>query len=759
MKTTCLFVFSILLSMGEFQSQNISQSSFEADSISEMISLWHGIPEATVSAVGLASGASGLDEVPGSLHLITSKELNRFSYSDPLRTLRTVSGVNITEEDGFGLRPNIGLRGSGTERSSRISIMEDGILIAPAPYTASAAYYFPSIARMSSIEILKGSSQIAFGPQTAAGAINLISTTIPENSRATFNMVMGSFGSNKIHTTVGGSKETPKGTFGYLVEYLQLGSDGFKILDNGASTGFDKSDRLIKLRYSTPASAKTFQSITLKVSDVEEVSNETYLGLSADDFILSPLRRYSASSEDVMTSRQTQVVVSHKIEPSKSLEFSTDFYRTTFDRNWYKLDRVIDSTGTVVKLGSILDSPDVYSAPFSYLSGSSTPDGAGLDVKANNRSYFAQGIQHRGIFKFGSPSETTTNRIIYGIRLHRDGVDRFQWRDRYSMDDGQMELVTPGVHGTAGNKEEFATALASYLRGTFHFGDFTFTPGIRHERIHFESFDYGASDLERLGEAEYRSNDVSVLLPGLGLNYNVSTLFDVFTGIHRGFIPPGSNPETSPELSMNLELGLRFSHRYSSAQLVLFSNNYSNLLGADLTASGGSGSGELYNGGSAIAKGLEFELSIDPFMDGPFDHLSMPIRVAYTYTDAHFSNTFSSELDSWGDVEMGDAFPYLAPHQLSIVTSLEIGDVSADISGRYTSSMRTEAGQGDVNQTSATDASVILDSGFSYLASENIKLSLGVTNVLNGTFVVARRPYGSRPTMPRALRFTLVSEF
>ena len=396
--------------------------------------------------------------------------------------------------------------------------MEDGILIAPAPYTASAAYYFPSIARMSSIEILKGSSQIAFGPQTAAGAINLISTTIPENSRATFNMVMGSFGSNKIHTTVGGSKETPKGTFGYLVEYLQLGSDGFKILDNGASTGFDKSDRLIKLRYSTPASAKTFQSITLKVSDVEEVSNETYLGLSADDFILSPLRRYSASSEDVMTSRQTQVVVSHKIEPSKSLEFSTDFYRTTFDRNWYKLDRVIDSTGTVVKLGSILDSPDVYSAPFSYLSGSSTPDGAGLDVKANNRSYFAQGIQHRGIFKFGSPSETTTHRIIYGIRLHRDGVDRFQWRDRYSMDDGQMELVTPGVRGTAGNKEEFATALASYLRGTFHFGDFTFTPGIRHERIHFESFDYGSSDLERLGEADYRSNDVSVLLPGLGLN-------------------------------------------------------------------------------------------------------------------------------------------------------------------------------------------------------------------------------------------------
>ena len=154
MKAACIIAFSLLLQTGEFQSQTQIIQPLDSDSISEMISLWHGIPEATVSAVGLASGASGLDEVPGSLHLITTKELNRFSYSDPLRTLRTVSGVNLTEEDGFGLRPNIGLRGSGTERSSRISIMEDGILISPAPYTASAAYYFPSIARMSSVEIL-----------------------------------------------------------------------------------------------------------------------------------------------------------------------------------------------------------------------------------------------------------------------------------------------------------------------------------------------------------------------------------------------------------------------------------------------------------------------------------------------------------------------------------------------------------------------------------------------------------------------------
>ena len=315
-----------------------------------------------------------------------------------------------------------------------------------------------------------------------------------------------------------------------------------------------------------------------------------------------------------------------------------------------------------------------------------------------------------------------------------------------------MELVTPGIHGTAGNRVESATALAKYLRATLHFGDFTLTPGLRHENISFEYYDYGSSDLERLAEGNYRINNVSVLLPGVGLNYQVSRSLDVFTGVHRGFIPPGSNPETNPELSINSELGLRFSHRSVSAQLVIFSNNYSNLLGADLNASGGTGSGDLFNGGSAIANGLEFELAADPFTDGPFDQISMPIRVAYTYTDATFTNAFSSDFGAWGDVEVGDALPYLAPHQLSLVTSFEHENFAIDISGRYTSAMRTIAGQGVLLLSESTNESLIFDSGIRYEVSNHLNLNLGVTNLLDRTYAVARRPYGLRPNMPRALR-------
>ena len=171
----------------------------------------------------------------GAAYYLSTNELAEFNYTDINRALNKISGINFYEEDGFGLRPNISIRGTSPERSSKIAVMEDGILISPAPYSASSAYYFPSVSRMQAVEVLKGSSQIQYGPYTTGGAINFVSTEIPKKFKGKITTSYGSFHTGQTHTTIGNTTNN----FGYLVEYLNYNSDGFKTLGNNLNTGFD----------------------------------------------------------------------------------------------------------------------------------------------------------------------------------------------------------------------------------------------------------------------------------------------------------------------------------------------------------------------------------------------------------------------------------------------------------------------------------------------------------------------------------------
>ncbi|MFA7627462.1 MAG: TonB-dependent receptor plug domain-containing protein, partial [Candidatus Kapaibacterium sp.] len=125
-----------------------------------------------VSIIGDRSEQLG--SIPGSAVIISSEQLRNMRSLSGNQVLRTVTGVNVVDEEGAGLRMNMGIRGLDPDRSRALLVLEDGIPVALAPYGEPEMYYTPSIDRMSSIEVLKGSGSIIHGPQTIGGVLNYI---------------------------------------------------------------------------------------------------------------------------------------------------------------------------------------------------------------------------------------------------------------------------------------------------------------------------------------------------------------------------------------------------------------------------------------------------------------------------------------------------------------------------------------------------------------------------------------------------------
>lgn len=675
----------------------------------------------------------------GSAYYLSPQDLKQFGYTDVNKVLRAVPGVNLFEEDGFGLRPNISLRGTSPERSSKITLMEDGVLIAPAPYSAPAAYYFPTVGRIEAIEVLKGSSQIQYGPYTTGGAINLVSKSIPKSLSGNAQFSYGNYNSRSTEATFGDSSEN----FGFVSQYYNYNSDGFKSIDGGGNTGFDKSDYLGKFRINTNNDAKIYQSLQFKLQYSEEVSNETYLGLTQEDYDANPFRRYIASSEDKMETEHWQFQIDHFIKPLRNVSIKTTAYKNNFSRNWFKLDDVNLTEG--VNISDVLARPDEFVDEYNALLGNSNTADDVFGVKANNRDYESKGIQTVANINFGN---TLFQDLEIGLRYHEDYEDRFQWKDKFAIQNREMIRTTVAVKGSDANRITSAEALAAHVLYKVTFNGLTLTPGLRYENITLTRKDYGKNDPQRTGvELSTRENKVDVWIPGIGANYRFSNDFSVFGGVHKGFAPPGTTEGSEPEESINLELGTRFDFKGLKGELVGFYNDYDNLLGSDLAASGGTGSLDQFNAGNAIVKGLELLLNYD-ILNNSNSKLKLPITLSYTLTDARFETDFASTAGIFGEVEDGDQIPYIAKNQFNVTASLENSIFNISLSGRYTDAFRTEAGSGSIPQEFEVGSHFIVDLSAKYFYSERITVFTNINNLFDTTYDVARLPAGLRPGAP-----------
>lgn len=688
-------------------------------------------------------GGTPLAKAAGSAHVIGQKQLDRFKYDDPHALLLTVPGVYARGEDGYGLRPNIGIRGANSDRSKKLTLMEDGVLFGPAPYSAPAAYYFPLLARMRSVRVIKGPGTVVYGPHTVGGAIDLVTQDIPASAKGSVDTAVGSFGYAKLHAKFGTSDEK----FGFFAEGIHIGTTGFKTLDApvGGDTGFSRNEMMVKGRYVLDPEAKVQNEFTVKLGYADEGSNETYVGLSDADFALTPYRRYSASQQDRMEYHRTQVAITHRAVFSKDVDITTTAYRHDLDRTWRKVNAFRGSD-----VASVLADPTAArNAPYyGVLTG--TRDSQNLDesilIGPNHRVFVSQGVQTA--INVRGKTGPVTHQAQYGFRLHYDEIIRRHTEDGFAVRGGALVSDGTPTAVTADNKA-YTDAIAFHLTDTMGYGDLTVSPGARVELIHSVFQD----SLLR----SRKSSQYGVVVPGVGAHYALTPQFGVLGGVSKGFSPaPPGERDSKPESSVNYEGGLRYASRTSRVEVIGFFNDYSNLT-SNCTAGEGCAdrtTDRQFDAGSVWIYGVEGFLETEIKLPR---ELVIPLRATYTYTGTKFLSTFNSADPQYGFVLEGDELPYVPKHQASGMIGLEGKRFALDVSGTFVGKMREKAGSAE--DAPMTDAYFLLDASASFKVNRFARVYMNGRNLADSAYLLSRRPFGARPGSPRAFQVGLKVEF
>lgn len=728
-------------------------------------------------------------EVPGSGAYIDEEVIHSQNYQNSNEILRRVPGVYIREEDGYGLFPNISLRGVDGARTAKVTIMEDGILTAPAPYSAPAAYYSPNAGRMHAIEVLKGSSSIKYGPHTTGGVINYLSTPIPEGKTEMVELpysgkealgkdfvppteernvfpglttyLRTTYGSNNdfiAHGYTGSTYDTEMGRVGFLLEGYYRQADGFRdILSSDGyrgsnDTGFSLFEPILKLSWEP--NSEVYQRFEFKIAYSQLDSNESYVGLSEKDFRKDPYTRYPATRFDNIGTENMRTHLRHIIEPTDRFTLTTTVYYQTFDRNWFKLNDIVVDGQVYNPAVALATGGD----PLAVLKGEAAGE---LRVRNNNRHYYLGGVETVGNVRF--TTGPVDHSLDLGIRFHTDQIRRNQRDEIFLQNDGGGivdSTLTPG--GSAGNRREKSQSWAIFALDEARIGPLTLKPGIRYEHIDYEYTEYGVGDRQNTAIGS-GSSAMDAFAPGIGATYDFNPKLSVFAGVHKGFSTPGPRANARNNLKEETSIGYELGSRYYApesgfgTELVLFYTDFDNLIVIDNI--GGAGSGVTENVGDVTSYGAEYVLAYDPGVQNQWA-FRMPNRLAFTYTHARLDGP-SQSIDPesiFSGGKDGARLPYIPDYQIHFTTGIEFDRYGIVADFTYVPETFSTASNTDKQVSpdgtpdarfGKTDSYFLVDVTVHYQPTEWAKLVAGVKNLAGDEYIVSRHPLGPRSGAPR----------
>lgn len=671
-----------------------------------------------------------LSKVPGSVAVLDFRSIQKIAPIQGNELFRKIPGLNVVDEEGAGLRINIGVRGLDPDRSRNVLVLEDGIPVALNPYGEPELYFTPPIDKMTAVEVLKGSGQILFGPQTTGGVVNLISTNPPEKESSTLRLRVGTGGFVSTYASYGNTIDK----IGFVVSYLN------KRADMMGATRFNLHDIAAKMSIALSEKAK----IGIKLGLYDEQSNSTYIGLTQTMYNKGGQDYFRMAPNDLLPVRRYHFSATHQYKLSSQWQWNTTAFAYTTTRNWRRQD-FSTSAAAANRTGVVWGDATV-------------PGGALYMLKTNghrNREFGVAAIESQLKWK------TAKQLLQAGIRLLAERAD-------------EQFLIGSKPDAVGGNlrdvEQRKGKAISLYVHDKLAITKkLEINVGLR-----FEHFDYSRNILRGRfmlnGVAVVAdtnvvaSNNLMAVIPGGGFNYSLDEGVTLFGGIHRGFAPPrtkdaitseGMALDLAQEDSWNSELGLRaLLGKDFKAELTLFSMEFNNQIIPVSQSSGNANATGLANGGKTRHIGVEAGASFD-LAKHMKKNFSLVFAANGTWIESRFSaNRFIVVGANKVNVK-NNQLPYapslMLNHSIELSSAKGAGiRLSGNFVGKqFADELNTISSSADGRNGLLASRYITDLSAFARLSKKQILFSLAVKNLTNERYIASRRPQGIRVGIDR----------
>jgi Fe(3+) dicitrate transport protein len=661
-------------------------------------------------------------DVPGAVTVIGARELKSIAPLNTSDVLRKSPGIHVIDEDGAGLRTNIGVRGLNPIRSNKVLVLEDGIPITLNPYGEPSLYFSPVVDKMEGIEVLKGSGQLEFGPQTIGGVVNFITARPPQQRESRLKINAGGGG----YISGYGSHGNTVGNVGYQLNVThkradQLGALRFNVTDISGKLHMRLGEK---------------SSVGVKLGYHNENSNSTYLGITQDMYDRNDNLRTTLTPDDLMLVRKLSASIVHNYRFNDRVDLQTTAYGYTIRRDWRRQQFSRNGLNENSS-GVVWGNPSLTNGGAIFMSNR---------TDWRNRQYEVGGVEVKLNIKHSLFS--AENNLKTGARFTKEAAyEQFVQGKKPDSWGGTMR----------DNEVRLGTAFSGFVINNTKIGDnFSIEYGLRLEnydyerRIHSGRFSIGGSTVVRDTLVAF-TRSTFAFLPGVGINYSAGENVSFFAGVHRGFAPPvvksainesGAVSAVDKEVSTNYELGARWVvGNYLTFSPTLFYTDFENQVIPVTLATNATG---IANGGRTLHKGIEADLEIDVAKALGSKH-SATLGGNVTYTDARFN----------GDDAIDNVLPY-APrlvynHRASLSLSNGFGvTIYGNYVGKQFSDNKSTAPASRDGMIGKIDGRYLLDATVLYkFRKRNVTLNVSGKNLLNKKYIASRNPEGIRVGLDR----------